>query len=144
MSWQHMIEALIPPPDADEKTLNRWRSIIAATIIVLVVIQGLNIALSKGWLGTWGYASDTKVEQLANQVRHQVVRTLESEILTLRERQCRAIEAHNMDAARFAAEALQKRRGDYHDLTGRPYPLPTCREVGVAVSSQHTVRASSP
>lgn len=138
MSWHHLIAALVPPPDADEASVNRWRSMMAAAVLMLIVVQGLNISLSKGWIGTWAYATESDVESLSGQVRRQVLRTLESEILTLRERQCLAIENTNLDAARFASEALQKRRGDFHDLTGRPYPMPTCREVGVPVLTRAT------
>lgn len=141
--FDKVIEALtaaIPPADAADLHVTRWRLVIA----LMVMFASVHVPLSCGWLPfVWsGFAQaddlrelrvtiEEKQAEMAASLKAQQQRQIEDALLDMRARQCAAIAAENVEAKRFAAERMDELQSDWRKLVGetRNYPLPTCDEL---------------
>jgi hypothetical protein len=74
------------------------------------------------------FASTDSVKEVRNQINRVEVRLLEREIFDRQSEVCRAVK--NGQPARAYREQLQSALRAYEDLTGRPFSLPDCEELG--------------
>lgn len=109
-----------------------WRMGVFMALLGLAAVLSTHISMTSGLFGEEkAFASQSDLAEIKVDMAGITRRSIEIDILNLRVRQCEALAASNQDAARFAGETLQARRLEYAQVTSRPYPLPSCREVGV-------------
>ena len=140
---QTFLSILVPPRDASADALQAWRMVIATCIVVLFVSM---IAL---WSIAFGNVDDRyslvtqyqlenfsdevegKLDDLTDMTMRQMRHQFDTDLRTLRVRQCYAIQERNVEATRAVERTIEQRKVEYAELFGERYDESTCAEVGV-------------
>lgn len=129
----HIGHMLIPPKEgAPPEQAYRWRVTMASVLGGTVLTMITSIAWAAGFLtfaGLQGFAPAQEVKDQAAVLVSIKLGQLDSQILDIRSRQCKAIKTGNEDAKAFATEKLQDALGRFRSLTGTDYRLPGCDEL---------------
>jgi hypothetical protein len=119
--------ALVPPLDADPKHVYGWRVRVAVIACMAFAIASGQLAWGQGWIpGLDGFAKVSEVQNIVKEIRTNRVEILESHLLDLRDKHCKAgsEEAKRLYWARIS-ELLVK----YQELTNRVFQLPACTDL---------------
>lgn len=123
--------ALVPPMEANPAELFRHRVAVAAMVGATSMGMVLHVAWACGFLaftGFSGFALAADQQTVANEIRADRAEGFSRQLFDLREHQCRAINAHNAEAAESWGQQVHFTMEKLHDLTGRDPWLPTCSE----------------
>jgi hypothetical protein len=123
-----MAEALFPPLDsAHPDEHHRWRWSVTIVSLSTAIALVIYIALSSGYVSAVysGFASASDLAQLQSEWREARETDLESRILDTRTKQCTA----NTTVKHLYSDSLQKLLIQYHKISGRQYPLPSCSDL---------------
>ena len=120
---KEFIQAVFPP---EIPPIARWRLVMA----VLMAFMILHTAGSYGLLpGTTGFASVQSVQQIDDRVRELQATLLAKDIVDTRVAQCKALSAR--EEPRYWTDRLRALNDRYRQLTGYPYEVPNCVELGL-------------
>jgi hypothetical protein len=121
-----VLSSLFPP---GVPAVARWRLAMFAAVLMLLV----HVAWACGWLSRLGlgdgfaYASD--VVKVRDDVSSVKVELLEQQIWDTRVRQCELVNKEGNDSAASAyGQRVTQLLSKYQALTGRTYPVLSCRE----------------
>jgi len=125
MSAWTLVRYLIPPPDAQDAEITRWRVFIAILSGVNFVLVIVAFAISFGLTPFFpGFASrDVVIELMQNKWTRDVIE--------LRRHQCFALAQNNEAGARFMSQQMSEMLTKHYRTFGYEKRMPTCEEVGV-------------
>lgn len=122
-----LMDTLLPPEDASNKKLERWRLIMAVSAIAQWLSLGALLAVVNGTVpGFDGYVKFSQLSNLEQLVRETREDQLVAEIIDHTRRYCLAYEAGDTSGMSFAFQALQAARTKYFRLTKREYAQLMC------------------
>ena len=113
--------SLVLTAEGDSRTGLLFRAWIALSIAALWLFFWWSIGMWPSRTFGEGFA---RVEQVSS---IQAL-LLEQNLLDLRTRHCRALQA-NSPSANFFFNTLREKEREYHEVTGQTYPRPQCSEV---------------
>jgi hypothetical protein len=134
MPWDYIWEiimALVPPHDAEDGHVQRWRLVVALLLGGSIMATALHIAWACGFLtfaGLDGFAKADDLNGLTAQLASIQGGQLRSEIMLTRNNQCMAIKSQNGQALKVLTTDLQDALDRYQSLTKHRYALPDCSE----------------
>jgi hypothetical protein len=128
--WDLLVKfglALVPPLDADPKHVYGWRirvAVIACTAFIVAVGQ---MAWGQGWVpGLDGFAKVSEVQKVVTEIRANRVEIVESQLLELRLKHCKA---SSDEAKRLYWDRISSLLIRYQELTNKVFPLPACADI---------------
>ena len=132
-----VLQALVPPIDADPVHQYRWRVTVAAMLALIAVGETIHIGLECGYFRPYysGFAQESDFLRAEDKLDTLIASGVEGDILGYRGKECGALKSTDPDAAQvrsFSLGQLQKALEawkDSHD--GSDYRLPSCEEMGL-------------
>lgn len=120
-----LIELLIPKLDADPQIQFWWRVRVALLVCFTfsASIVGPVFAFS-----SFGFARASELIALRTERRRDRAEEIDQGLLELRRQHCAADTAIQKQ---LYWDRIHPLMDHYHELTGRDYPLPDCRELGL-------------
>ena len=117
------VQAIFPP---DIPPIAKWRLAMAALMALMI----MHTAGSYGYLPwTAGFASVQSVQQIDDRVRELQASLLAKDIVDTRVAQCKALAER--EEPRYWTDRLRSLNERYRELTGYPYEVPNCVELGL-------------
>lgn len=131
------IGAMKPPPINDEEAIMAWRWMMFIGLVATMAVLAIHIALAKGLVPDHpGFVESVEFEAFVDRYMIAQESDLDAALLDLRERQCIGIRDGNREMVLMTEGRIRERMREYRQLTDRELIMPTCREVGVNVSTE--------
>lgn len=125
-----IVSAVWPSKLSTKAAVTNWRYTVASSILLLFITGGFFSAAALGMLPWFpGFAFASAIEDLDERINSIDIRAINSDLLDLRTRQCRAIADHNEPAMNFAARQMLTLKADYVKVTGSHWQTPSCDEL---------------
>lgn len=126
-----------PSPQDTESRHHEWRISISTTMIIIMMVVGVFISYSEGIFPRgYGFAKSYDLQEvqdtisdLDNNIRATQEIVLETQLMTMRERQCRAMAEDETNVKSLATQWLNTYSLKYKIITGREWRIPDCNEI---------------
>lgn len=125
--------SIMPPDDEhDEAAMRSWRFNHSITMLFLAMAFALHIAWACSFIpGVEGFAQAAELRNVSYTVKATQLTILDQSIMEARRNECRAYEAGNAEAQRFAATRVRDlvTQWEESDIRQKSYRLPSCGET---------------
>ena len=123
-----ILGGLVPDHTADPEVQYRYQLRLGLTVSVIFLWVASVTITAFGIIPAWsqGFALQTDVKQVVNEIRQNRVQTIDNQILDLRIKHC---QAKDETARQLYWSKLAPLMTEYQHLTGQPYTLPACADL---------------
>ena len=121
-----------------------YGALAGAAMAIIGMVTAIGFSVTPPWITSAQAAEMTRVavndlrakydavlERLQADQLQIKMRDLDTSLIDTKERQCKAVKAHNEEAVRFATDRINFLKDQYFATAARAYDLPDCHSLGL-------------